>query len=164
MIASGGERERLIAVVRESPVHPWHSTCSVQWSLRMSVGMLFCVISRVGIPLRFSAIRIQRSCRTLCVNFMNYWALNKFALASITHKQMVWSNDLIALWKLWFGGSFTRMPKIGINGCSPCCAVWRIPQSSMGFPTFELLYGRRPHRVIDVLRRVRENHLAKLPE
>lgn len=158
VIASGGERERLSALVRESPVHPWHSTYSVQRSLWMLVGMLFCVISH-----NLSAIRAQRSCHTLCVNFMNYWALNKFAPASITHKQMVWSNDLIAHWKPWFGGWFTRMPKIGINGWSPCCCCVRDPPKLHGFSHIRVTLWT-PARVLDVLRRVRETHLAQHPE
>ncbi len=38
----------------------------------------------------------HRSRHRLSVNFMNYWALNRFAPASTTHKQTVWSNVLIA--------------------------------------------------------------------
>lgn len=44
------------------------------------------------------------------------------------------------------------MPKIGINGSSPCCSQCGRFQASTGFSPFKLLYGLQPCWVLDVIR------------
>ncbi len=53
---------------------------------------LFSMISRVGIP---KETRARRSCHGPFANFTDYWELNRFSPASITHKRTAWWNDLI---------------------------------------------------------------------
>ncbi len=102
---------------------------------------------------RFSPIRAQRLCHGQYKNFMNYWELSLFAPASITHKWTAWWNDLIAHWKQWFESSFTKTPKIWTDGWNPFCSLCeRSRKPPQDFPFFELLYGRQPHGVLDVLR------------
>ncbi len=55
---------------------------------------LFRIISRVGIRKRFSLTRARRLCHVRYANYINRWALNRFAPVSITHKRTACWKDL----------------------------------------------------------------------
>ncbi len=77
--------------------------------------------------------------------------INRFAPASTTHKRTAWWNDLIVLEN---NDSKVRSQdaKIGTMAGTPFVRCAEVPQASTGFSPFELLYGRQPRGVLDVLR------------
>ncbi len=115
---------------------------------------LFCMISRVGIPKEILTDQGTAFTSRTVRKLYKFMAI-KFVCTSIYLSQTDWQVERFNRTLKTLIRKFVHEDaKIGTNGWNPFCSLCAmVPQASTGFSPFELLYGRQPHGVLDVVRK-----------